>query len=265
MNPKRLSLALAACTVWAGACLAFGDENATAVHVIYLKSSTPSTLPLAEGEVRGRLLEDLARQSFIVAARDQLGLRTRDASLGDDVFSGGDNIPFEVLAEFKDHSCLGVRRGVASPPETLLHETLRVATASEPIAKNRYFASIDYRAVLTELEELSRGRFVDVIKRAGFAGKPHACKGSADIPQAIDQFLRKMDFISQFSAVRELHELIRVDGESPERLGALVRGYANLGMLPEFHWHPATKALKARSPVYAQRLFSCGTKPWSQD
>ena len=157
---------------------------------------------------------------------------------------------------------MDVRRGFASPGKTLWDEALRAATASEQISQDKSFTSIDYRAVLAEMEELSRGRFVDAIKQAGFQGKANALKDSADVPQWIETALERMDFVSQFSAVRELHELIRADGESPERLGALVRAYANLGLLTEFHWHPAHKAFKARALVYAQRMVSRDKQPW---
>ena len=37
-------------------------------------------------------------------------------------------------------------------------------------------------------------------------------------------------------------------------MGALVRGYANLGMFGERQWHPAHKVFKARALLYAQRM-----------
>jgi hypothetical protein len=263
MNRRRLSLTLAACTVWAGACLAFGDENSRARPVVYLGRSSVFALPSGKGALSGRLLRELARQSFLVAARDQLGLRTRDVSLGDEMPSGGDNAPFEVRTVSESQSILDVRRGFVSPGETLLHEVLRATPVSpEKTSRDKFFTPIDYRAVLTELEKLSRGQFVDAIKRAGFQGKPNSVKDSADVPQEIEKSLEKMDFVSQFSAVRQLHELIHVDGESPERLGALVRGYANLGLLTEFHWHPAHMAFKARSLAYAERMVSSDKQPW---
>jgi hypothetical protein len=209
------------------------------------------------------MLRELARESFLVAARDQLGLRTRDVSLGDEMPGGGDNAPFEVLTVSNDQSILDVRRGFESPGKTLRHEMLGWAPApAEEISKGKSFTPIDYRAFLAEMEKLSRGGFADAIRQAGFHGKPNSLKDSADVPQEIEKALKKMDFMSQFSAVRQLHELIRTDGESPERLGALVRGYANLGLLTEFHWHPAHKAFKARSLVYAQRMASADKQPW---
>ena len=64
---------------------------------------------------------------------------------------------------------------------------------------------------------LSRNEFVDAIKQAGFPGRPGLVKDSAEVPAEIEKLLEKMDFVCQFSAVRQLHELIRADGESPQR------------------------------------------------
>ena len=64
-------------------------------------------------------------------------------------------------------------------------------------------------------------------------------------------------------AVRELHAAIRQDGESPARLGALVRGYAHLGVLNEYLWTSAHKVFKARAFLYAQRLIAQDPdSPW---
>jgi hypothetical protein len=159
-------------------------------------------------------------------------------------------------------TCLEVRQGIESPT-TLLHQPLHTTPVPpENFSKDRFGMPMDYRAWLTELEQLSRGGFVDAIKRAGFQGKPNSLKDAAEVPRQIEAVLEKMDFVSQFSAVRELHELIRVGGQSPERLGALARGYANLGLLTEFHWHPAHKAFTARSLVYAQRMVSSDKQAW---
>ena len=54
--------------------------------------------------------------------------------------------------------------------------------------------------------------------------------------------------------MRELHAAIAAGGESPALLAALVRGYTNLGMLTEYHWHPAHRSFKARALLYAQRM-----------
>jgi tetratricopeptide (TPR) repeat protein len=68
--------------------------------------------------------------------------------------------------------------------------------------------------------------------------------------------LETLGFVAHLTAIRDLHHAIRTGGESPARLGALARGYAQLGVLSEFHWSPAHKAFKARALLYAERLVA---------
>jgi len=237
--------------------------------VVYLGPSPkfsffhPSS-PNHAGLTGAHLLLEIARQAFLVAARDEIGLPTRDSSLGDEMPRQGENAPFEVVAvSGSGSSSMEVRRGAGTPPTTLLHRDIK--TTFELVHDWRtpnVIQIVDHRSLLVDAEALSRGGFVDALKKAGFGGKPHAWKDSAAVPANIDQVLEEMNFVSQFSAVRQLHALISADGESPERLGALVRGYANLGLLTEFHWHPAHKAFEARSLVYAQRMMARDKRPW---
>ena len=105
-------------------------------------------------------------------------------------------------------------------------------------------------------ESLSRTEFPEALKKLGLEGKPHEVRADGALSAEIEDQLSSLDFVEPFAAVRSLHELIRADGESPARLGALIRGYALLGVLSEFQWHPAHKAFKARALLYAQRLFT---------
>ena len=174
MNRRMFSFTLAACTMWAGACLVFGDEKSTAVPVVYLGRSSLSALPVSKDELRGRLLQELARQSFLVAARDQLGLRTRDVSLGDEMPGGGDDAPFEVARGVRESFPPGRPTGVRVPSARRCG-TRNCGRPRSPrqMARDRSFTSIDYRAVLTEMEELSRGGFVDGRHgRPAFRGSP---------------------------------------------------------------------------------------------
>ena len=70
-----------------------------------------------------------------------------------------------------------------------------------------------------------------------------------------------MTFSAQFLALRQIHAAVGRAGPSPALLGGLVRGYANLGLLTEFHWHPAHKVFKARALLYAQRLLKSPAPP----
>ena len=81
--------------------------------------------------------------------------------------------------------------------------------------------------------------------------RPKKAAMQREIPPEIEKLLGEMNFISQYSAVRQLHELMRTRGESPFLQGGLVRGYANLGLLSDYNWHPAYKVFFARSMLYA--------------
>ena len=115
---------------------------------------------------------------------------------------------------------------------------------------------IDHRQWLVDAEALSRTAYVEALEKCGFQGKANELHNERGVPEEIEKNLAEMVFTSQFIAVRRLHELLRTDGESPARLGALVRGYANLGVLTEFHWHPEHKVFKARALLYAQRMVA---------
>jgi tetratricopeptide (TPR) repeat protein len=65
-----------------------------------------------------------------------------------------------------------------------------------------------------------------------------------------------LDVGSQFALVREHHLMVRQKGETPEAVAGLVRAYANLGSLTDYHWAPTHKAFAARSLIYAERLIA---------
>jgi hypothetical protein len=254
MNLRQVCGALA-CIILLGSVRLAAADKAT----VYLGRS--GELPAGARPLPPLLLE-LGRQSLLVAARDELGLRTRDLNLGDEMPSGGDNAPFVVRATAQNSITFEVCRGFATSGKPLLHRELRWSVPASKESDNRQAAVLTaYPAAVIGLEKLSRSEFADVIKQAGLKGRAQAKKESARVPEEIKSLLMKLDFVSQFSAVRQLHDLIRQDGESPERLGALVRGYANLGLLTEFHWHPAHKALTARSLIYSQRMVADDKQP----
>jgi len=116
---------------------------------------------------------------------------------------------------------------------------------------------ISYMVNLVEaMEGLSRNDFSVLLKGLGFSPSPNSWKPAATVPEATGQRLDIMTFTEQFAAVRELHGLIRESGESPERLGALVRGYANLSALTHYYWYACYKVYMARALLYAQRMVA---------
>ena len=122
------------------------------------------------------------------------------------------------------------------------------------------YNKVSYKDLMEKTEELSRNKFPGVLKNGGYVIGPKKPQSDEKIPPEIEKLLGEMNFISQYSAVRQLHELIRTRGESPFLQGGLVRGYANLGLLSQYNWHPAFKVFFARSLLYAQRMVAQGVQ-----
>jgi tetratricopeptide (TPR) repeat protein len=105
-------------------------------------------------------------------------------------------------------------------------------------------------------ESLARTEFPALLKRLGLTGRPNPAHDDAKVPAAVEERLGQLGLVEQFAAVRALHEAIRADGESPTRLAALARAYAQLGALTEYQWSPAHRVFKARALIYAERLLA---------
>ncbi len=211
--------------------------------VVYLNKSLDWDLCAGGDEAhRKPLPREFFRQALLIAARDQLGLSTRDAWLGDPMPTGGNNAPFDLRTKYEPSTPVEILRGYPPAP---------------PLVK-RYELKLngDLPYLAAEAEKLSRTKFVEALKEAGFSGKANPWTPEAKMPDHIEPLLCEMTFTSQFQALRELHEAIHCGGESPALLGGLVRGYANLGVLTEYLWHPEHKAFKARAWLYAERMVA---------
>lgn len=195
----------------------------------------------------GLLVQELYRQAVSMAAREELGLRTFDRSLGD---------------PRPEHSKVSVLLVTARPKQP--QNRIAIYDATRPKLKRLWNLSYshpdgltDYRELLTQCEELSRTKFADALRKQ-FGVKPRETKPAASLaPETIaaqEALLGDMTFPAQFCAVRKAHELINEHGESPLLVGQLVRGYANLGALTSLYQHPMHNVFEARSLLYAQRL-----------
>lgn len=212
-------------------------------------------------EVRHDLLaHEIIRQALLTAVRDEVGLLTRDEALGETADGEASPVARLVLQTSIAHGNLAqatvTRDGETGRP--LWGGTIRLPN-SPP---RGYVNLVEQSGVWSQKEFPDLLRFVlrqtlpegqrTVVETAPVGAPAQA--GGAALPEEIEQRLWRMDFIDQFAAVRQLHQLAREQGVSPEKVEGLARGYANLGMLTEFHWSEAPKALKARGLIYAQRL-----------
>ncbi len=189
---------------------------------------------------RGILPREFLRQALLIAAREELGLIDRDAWLGESLPGEGDCEALDLAVIPGKPSVIEILEG-AYPTQAV-------------IARREISWAGDYKALLVKAEELSRTWFVEILQDLELQRGAEKPSSDAPVPEPTEALLGEMTFTSQFRAVRQLHEALDEHGESPALLGGLVRGYTNLGVLTEWYWHPAHKALKARALLYAQRM-----------
>lgn len=242
-----------------GAPVARAQEGEAArPDVLVLLSHTPQA-----GEVEGEtdeimgelLLRELVRQAVLIAARDELGLATRDAALREP-------LPEDTASEsVVDITTLARHRhGIQV---TMTHR-------GEEILDHEELCNIGpvnmYIELIEKMERLSRNEFRTVLEQTGLQGLP-AVEGVDDADGAvspeIDELLTEMNLLSQYEAVRLCHEQIRNSGESSQRLGALVRAYSHLGQMSQPYLSSMHRSIRARSLLYAQRLIAADPEsPW---
>ena len=187
------------------------------------------------------LVRELVRQSLLIAARDELGISTRDQTLRD-AMPANDNVLDVTVFGLAPLKLRVTRQNGSAKP--LFDGTIEGETK---------YTFDDVPEIVAAAERYSRGKFVDLLRESGFTGQVKRSAGAPMVP-GVEAKLAEMEMLAQFAAVRETHDAIRASGESPARLGALVRGYVNLGQLTSFHWTAAHKAFKARALLYAQRM-----------
>lgn len=228
-------------------------------------------------QVSGLLVRELARQALLVAARDELGLITRDASLreiaarqprtelrrlGESVTS----LPPRPAADDRTIDLL-----LTVDPEMDGKCTLRVFSGGDAGPVEIWSHSVEFKpnsrktypTLAPQFEALARDGFVELLQAQGAVAPEKQATDRAEVARdesaelsEIDALLERVDLTSQFVAVRRLHALNQELGDSPERLGRLVNGYAHLGLLTECYWGATSRVFKARSMIYAERLLA---------
>jgi tetratricopeptide (TPR) repeat protein len=197
------------------------------------------------------LARELVRQAFLIAARDECGLSTRDAALREE-FS---DAPAARVAPFELFCTVEF-------PKKLFDVCYTLSRKNSPAAQLwewKFRTDIYSPAMITNLadiaEGLSRGKFKNVLKQEGLGKPVPPARDFAGVPRDAQEQLWEWNEISVLSALRRIHAEIRAKGESPELLAGLAVGYANLGSLTEHYFSPAHKAFSARALLYAQRLL----------
>jgi hypothetical protein len=233
-----------------------GDGRAKRTLITLAQPSSPLEAEDIKQSEQGLLARELVRQALLIAACDELGLATRDEVIGDSL-AGDQGEGAElvwVLRASPSSSRLEIRRGKGPDGESLLKDG--------HLPELHPGAGL-LRPLTAALERISRSGFPEALQALGVKGHRHDARPEAPTPEGAMERLETLGFVTNLAAIRDLHHAIRTGGESPARLGALARGYAQLGVLSEFHWSPAHKAFKARALLYAERLVARDpVSPW---
>jgi tetratricopeptide (TPR) repeat protein len=210
------------------------------------------------GRVPQMGMREVVRQAFLLAARDELGLATRDVMLREEFpeKQDGASAPFELYCRSTD----------AADPDKMEFVLTRRGEPDKILWRLNYVP--DYApglmAIPVKAEIWSRKELKDVLVRAGFKGSVPPHRASAQIAPATYDLLWTWNEISVLAGLRRLHGEIHEKGESPELLAALAVGYANLGTLAEYYFSGACKVYYARALLYQERLSKqTNDTPWS--
>jgi tetratricopeptide (TPR) repeat protein len=214
-----------------------------------------------EGEIpglyQGLLAREVVRQALMLAAREEFGAITRDVPIGDPGVTGTPDSAFRVGSRFR----VFLGSNAADPPIGRI--TLDAGTGGgRRVLLSREFdcgmlLGPDYARLVSQVEVLSRGVFRETLEGLGLkrAEVAPGGDGGGGLPEGVEDRLGRPVEPEQFAAIRALHDAIRTRGETPARLQALARAYANLGTLSEAQWTADYLAFEARALLYAQRAL----------
>jgi len=226
------------------------------------------TTDMVGSTFRGTLPRELVRQAMLITAQQELGISTLDASLGEVIpeTDRAESLPFVIQVKSSD---------VGRSPEDPRSYSVSIELSRNLMDGQRFSwsapnliipAEDGLEALTVEVESLSRSGFIEAWKKSGLepASQSSSATAAETAAASSESMIGRMDPISQFAALRQLHSAGAASNKSPDVLSGLTRAYANLGSLTDFHWSASSKAYKARSLFYAQRLIAVtGETPYS--
>jgi tetratricopeptide (TPR) repeat protein len=256
MSHLARAAVLTLCLVATASLPAFAQGKPAAGDVVFLTSREPDRIEAGQRPAPF-LARELVRQAVLIAACDEGGLQTRDATLRE-------------RAPNDKSRTVGLELFSAASKTPELRYVLRqpAESNSETLWEWKLKAELDDPQTIAKLAELaetlSRGELKAVLARTATLKAVPAARQSAVVPSDAQKGLWEFNELAVFDAVRRIHAEIRQQGESPELLAALVVGYANLGSLTTYHFSPAHKVYFARALLYAERLLhESGGSGWA--
>jgi tetratricopeptide (TPR) repeat protein len=226
------------------------DKPSTAGDAVYLVYREPNNVSDADAPPPF-LARELMRQAVLIAARDECGLRTPDATLGEKI----PDSPSLHVVPFDLH-CRVARVKKGFDVRYTLSRTNGKAT--EKLGEWSFLTDVFSPKMIINLadlaERMSRGKLKNLLTAQGLGKSVPAPREFAGVPRETTERLWEWNEITVLGALRRIHAEIRAKGESPELVGGLAVGYANLGSLTASYLGPAHKAFFARALLYAERL-----------
>ncbi len=221
------------------------EAPAAANEVFFLRTEFLPYEKTVDKGIEYRLGREIIRQAVLLSARDELGVATCDETLQETPPKTARLVRLTPI----ERADLGGKWNVRLIPAD---------AGGKPWEKTYEYVALGdrmYADMIPKLEADSRGVMLDVLRGAGLVGSRPAGPAAPPPGLEIEDLLNRVDFISQFAAVRAAHQTIRRHGETTPWLGVLVRGYANLALLTQHHWNATTEVFTARAWLYAQRLM----------
>jgi tetratricopeptide (TPR) repeat protein len=212
---------------------------------------TTETYP-TNGVFADRLLREIVRQGVLIAARDDLGMFTRDQTLGEPFPESESSVesatgraikPLGLSAHFGANGDWSAKLSVEDAPQlSFIWESEGEDGGDE---RSRYPRLV---AAMTEAS-------ASIAQSLTVAGAESTSKSNADsAPTAeVEALLGEMNFVSQFAAARAAHQAMKDGSDSPEWLDVLARSYAHLSALTNHTWSSHSDAFAARALLYAER------------
>ena len=189
------------------------------------------------------IYREVARQLVLNVFREEFGLPTRDESLLEPIDLDSDHL-FEIDVKVIELNSLEL---------IVRHKDKVVFSEKLPVKLNL----IDGHKCATQLENKLKPGLIAAIQKLGYRKDDRVFERTQEyspLPPAIEQQLRSMNCISQFLAVRKLHDSLRREGPTVSRLCGLVRGYSNLSQLTCSTLDFRSGVFAARAMLYARRL-----------
>ena len=153
---------------------------------------------------------EVMRQAVLLAAREELGLVTRDAALDE---PRPDGAPAVLIQTHIQSRYLTLTLHGLEPAPPAVQERMPVDIPRAP----------GFRRQVTVLERWSREKLPQLLHDAGFEGQPNAANPDAALPADIEPLVPELNLVAQFDLVRRAHAAMRRDERRLDRVGIRMR------------------------------------------